>query len=983
MADIKQRGSLDETEFIIAMHLLSSYRTGIMKGIPQSLPPGLYEAAARRGGVRISTGSRVSSGVPPVPTIPKQFSGSGTQSPLSRQSPFPSALSPQGTGMGAGDWLVTSQDKTQFDTIFSSIDRANTGYIAGDLAVDFFSRARLPEDTLAQIWDLADINMDGQLNRDEFSVAMYLVRQQLSRVGPLPETLPPNLVPPSMRRRVVPAPAPVSAVPPVAPLTQQFTASRSASDDLLGLDVFSAPSQPIPPSAASPQVPQSTGGSNAPFQTPSSPVSGGPLGSSSSFKPFVPSSSFGQSLAPQLTGQAPQPAADDLLGDADPEESNKLTQDTTDLANLSNQVGNLSKEMQSVQQRHVSADRDLAQTNRQKREFEARLSEARVVFEKESQEFRALEERLTASRAETEKLRQEYATIETNLQDLLTQSSQASAAFEADQRENLSLKEKIRQANLQVAQLNSQLEKLKSDAKQQRSLASITQKQLATVEGQRDQLQGEVNNTSKEFEEPRKDEPQPIAPVEVPPPVTSPATSTASQKTNPFFKRTTSSSEDATVPPVSASSDTQSMFDNVFGAFLPSSTAAPMPATSFRSSTPGVASDRKTPTPVSSVPPRIPSDPPAPPQSRQVSGSQSGFENYEASAKPSPPPSRVSGDQNAKVKAVENKVAEGEPSNSKSASPDPVQGLASHDIPGAFPSETISPQPSTKKDVSFDDVFGGLAHQRSQSQKASDFEEAFASMNQKNDSANPFSSADGSLPSTVTKPAEFPPITEFEDDSDSENEEPGGFGDSFTPASPPHDSAPKEPSNLTQNLAEPMTSTNSKVTPDFEAAFSGINLAPAKEDDDEEDDFESQFNKDASNFDISFDTSQQLAKASAPPQPLNGSSDFSNFTTSLTGAPHVEQLASASSGKKPTHDWDALFSALEPAPSPPPASAIAANRQPGWALSADSGEDDAILKRLTGMGYPRDESLAALEKYDYDLNQVCSSLSSPNHGLIF
>ena len=48
----------------------------------------------------------------------------------------------------------------------------------------------------------------------------------------------------------------------------------------------------------------------------------------------------------------------------------------------------------------------------------------------------------------------------------------------------------------------------------------------------------------------------------------------------------------------------------------------------------------------------------------------------------------------------------------------------------------------------------------------------------------------------------------------------------------------------------------------------------------------------------------------------------------------------------------------------------ASSKSPGWALNNDSGEDDLILQRLTGMGFPRDDSLAALEKFDYNLDKV-------------
>src|SRR5690606_14279900 len=150
-------------------------------------------------------------------------------------------------------------------------------------------------------------------------------------------------------------------------------------------------------SAAPTQVPQSTGSSNPPFPSPGSPSKASNQGSTT-FKPFTPSSQFGQSLNPQLTGvtsatKSPPPPSDDLLGDNDPEESKKLTQATADLANLSNQIGTLSKEMQHVQSKRVSAEQEMVQTSQQRRDFEARLAEARAMYEKEVKDFKALEER--------------------------------------------------------------------------------------------------------------------------------------------------------------------------------------------------------------------------------------------------------------------------------------------------------------------------------------------------------------------------------------------------------------------------------------------------------------------------------------------------------------------------------------------------------------------------------------------------------------
>lgn len=281
LADTQQRGALDATEFIIAMHLLTSFKSGALRGIPQHLPPGLYDAAARRGSGRGSFGSRAD--VPPVPAIPRQFTGpQRTTSPMSPtgRTQFGAPLSAQSTG----DWLVTPQEKAHFDSIFETVDSAKAGVITGDQAVAFFMKAQLPEEVLAQIWDLADIDADGQLTREEFAVAMYLVRIQRSGKEPLPQVLPPALVPPNMRRQAPPpavAPAPAPAAPAPAP---PAPVPPSAADDLFGLDSpVTAPAQP--------QMPQSTGGSNAAFHTPGSPASrASPQTASTTFKPFVPTS---------------------------------------------------------------------------------------------------------------------------------------------------------------------------------------------------------------------------------------------------------------------------------------------------------------------------------------------------------------------------------------------------------------------------------------------------------------------------------------------------------------------------------------------------------------------------------------------------------------------------------------------------------------------------------------------------------------------
>jgi epidermal growth factor receptor substrate 15 len=1054
LSDTKQRGALDATEFIIAMHLLTSYKSGAMRGIPQTLPPGLYEAASRRGSSRASIGSRPGLDVPPVPAIPKQFTGpQRTQSPINRS--FGSPLSAQPTGL---DWLIAPHEKAHFDTIFQTVDSAKIGKINGDQAVTFFMNAQLPEETLAQIWDLADIDADGQLTKDEFAVAMYLVRQQRSGKEPLPQALPPALIPPSMRRpgsaHLAPAPIPAQATG-AAPATAPPPAVRSAADDLFGLDSFSSPV----PAAAPSQVPQSTGGSNAPFQMPASPTSRvSPPSSSTTFMPFVPSSSFGQSLQPQTTGASsgvpptarpPPSPSDDLLGDNDPEESKKLTQETTELANLSNQIGSLANEMQNVQTKRTSAEHELSQTSQQKRDFEARLAQARAMYEQEVKNFKALEERLNASKAETSKLQQEYALIEGSRQDLQNQYDQVSAALTADQHENASLKEKIRQANAAVAQLKPALEKARSEARQQKGLAAINKKQLATVEGERDKLQEEMDGLSKE--QPHEPE-ESVAPTGGVPRVSSPAASTTSQNTNPFFKRQmTGPSEGNNLSP-QVSNDQQRAFDSLFGPSLgaPAAAATPPPLTSFRADSHPTSIKSATsgaPTPSGSPPPPAAvafAEPPPQPQSRQLTPNVLPFgesQSATSSTMVSPPGSRY----DTPDLSTASQAGTSEAGATSAPAFDDTEDLKQKfpEIPGAseqFADAAISPSSENKpvgtKDPSFDELFGGPAHQRSKSQKQNDFDEAFAAMGPAPNKSNGAPAA-----------SEFPPIREFDEDDDdddsTDSEAPMGFDDNFTPAIPPQSQVasnpppaadsqksppkydesvrkedageapefngllpkredptafPDAPHSVESSTGAPMVhgepqldiskdiaapSSGKAGVPDFEAAFAGLNLAPAKESDDE-DDFETPDNKNDTDFDFSFNSPTQ-AKPTTPGTNAGhaASSDFFSFDKNVPPSSPGGAAAAAPSAdpntKPQSHDWEALFAPLDNVQTPGAANGTGnaaatspsgpGEKPPGWALQTGT-EDDQILQRLTGMGFPREESLTALEKFDYNLDKV-------------
>ncbi|KAJ2906253.1 UBA/TS-N domain-containing protein [Zalerion maritima] len=909
LADTEQRGALVMTEFVMSMHLLTCMKSGALRALPTILPAPLYEAATQRLPAR---GSPVTA-IPPVPPIPKQLSGTAQQqtqmrtgSPLARQPLAPppqisshstgvSRVTPQGTGMAGGDWLVTPTDKTRFDQVYGTIDITRKGFITGEEAVGFFGQSNLNEDQLAQIWDLADINSKGQLTRDEFAVAMYLIRQQRTRrdgTNTLPSTLPPNLIPPSMRSSHT-APAPVGAfdtatlarapAPPAQP--------KSALDDLFGLTTSPSSSAPAP---AQVQSAMATGGSNAsrdPFSSgspmqpgsPMAPISSQATSFGTSIKPFMPTSSFGLSLTPNKTGestgsapaqlQVPAPIEEDLLGDNDPEISKKLTNETTELANMSSQIGTLSKQMQDLSTKRNSTQQELTQASSQKKQLESKLAHLRTMYENEAREVRSLEQQLNTAKADTKNLQKEYVMLEATATDLRNNKNLVLTGLQADQQENASLKEKIRAVNAETTAIKPQLEKLKSEARQQKGLVAINKKQLSTNEGERDKLKSEAEELSKSNEEMSR-QIGAGSPASTSAQVASPTLSTTSAN-NPFFRRTASTDVVGTFgspPPVKSVSD--NAFNDIFGPFPLSATSTPPPTSFKKAETTSTTSPFATPGSASpqlsrQAPATSGAEPPAPAESNQITSSflpiREPADSISSSRQVSPPASRIgfadatptepsgglrslSPDATGRSIGSGSGVAvESDKEGPKPAATFPQENKLSiaedmFDAPpssseaalnrtNTAPVDPFASMDKTNAKDAFDDAFASFGTSKAEDKSA--FDSAFAGFGSSSDKGSDGGPAGKTVAAFNT---EFPPISEIEgnDESDSDSDK-GGFDDDFAPATSSPNTKSKEKTGgdavAGATTGAPASSPATEETPKSETStitsMPSTNAAPA------------------------------------------------------------------------------------------------------------------------------------------------------------
>ncbi|XP_038221368.1 intersectin-1-like [Zerene cesonia] len=97
------------------------------------------------------------------------------------------------------EWNIPQPQKLKYTQLFNATDKAKTGSVSGAQARSIMLQSRLPQQTLAQIWALADLDCDGKLGCEEFVLAMYLCERATQGEAP-PAKLPPEMIPPTFRR---------------------------------------------------------------------------------------------------------------------------------------------------------------------------------------------------------------------------------------------------------------------------------------------------------------------------------------------------------------------------------------------------------------------------------------------------------------------------------------------------------------------------------------------------------------------------------------------------------------------------------------------------------------------------------------------------------------------------------------------------------------------------------------------------------------
>nr|XP_020516979.1 epidermal growth factor receptor substrate 15-like 1 isoform X2 [Labrus bergylta] len=238
LSDFDKDGLLDKEEFTVAMHLV--YRAMEKEPIPTSLPTNLIPPSKRKktagalpGAVAVLPAlSGLMAGPAPLkdslrstPPLGSSALHSNNTVNLSPKHSFKSSTPP------VVNWVVPLADRERYDEIFKKTDSDNDGLVTGTEVIEIFMLSTLSQTMLAQIWGLADTKQTGKLNREQFSLAMYLIQQKATKGVDPPSSLTPDMIPPSER--------------PAASAAGQDSNSSTGSAELTGFKELDDLSQEI------------------------------------------------------------------------------------------------------------------------------------------------------------------------------------------------------------------------------------------------------------------------------------------------------------------------------------------------------------------------------------------------------------------------------------------------------------------------------------------------------------------------------------------------------------------------------------------------------------------------------------------------------------------------------------------------------------------------------------------------------------------
>ncbi|KAJ1566965.1 hypothetical protein HK405_007718, partial [Cladochytrium tenue] len=506
LVDNKGAMKLNLNQFMVAMYIISRMKKGTLHSVPPAIPPSLWNAISAATSTLPAGGSGGVAGASPFPAPASLSTPNSTPAQLSTApgiTRIPSIPPPPGGGLrvdrrksvmtrtpsgspstssislnlnsssGGSDWVVKPSEKATCDAHFDRLDTTKKGYLEGAECYEFFVKSNLDRTVLAQIWDLACFRNTKTLSREEFAVAMHLIRMAMAG-EPLPDTLPDNFIPPAYRTQKPTAPS--------------FGGSSSNGTDSL-MDVFAdLPTTPAFPDAFSSAVPPLPSTAKAP----TSPVSRRltTLG--------LPASKF---LSMSSSNSAPG------AGFLNDDRSSDLEHAKAGLTALERQMDALSPAQEELRAKRLANEEALKEVTRKKQELTLKLSQASATFETESAILAENQSILVREQGQLEIGQQELEQAQQIVDARKNEKDQLMAAIEAVKSElaecNQSLEEVetlSKRYKEETDSMRPRFNELHAELKKQLNLLEINRQVLTSAQLEYEQLRSDLTRDEARLE---------------------------------------------------------------------------------------------------------------------------------------------------------------------------------------------------------------------------------------------------------------------------------------------------------------------------------------------------------------------------------------------------------------------------------------------------------------------------------------------------
>lgn len=349
--------------------------------------------------------------------------------------PNPSLGLQNGSNNKIADWAITQQEQEKYDQLFNGIDILNNQYITGEQSMNFFLKSGLSTEDLSQIWELADISKSGKLTREEFYIAMHLIRQKKSGME-LPLTLPACLVPPSYR---------------VANITNSV-ASNSPPSAMLSSNLYK--NQPL---GSNPSVLASQ---------------------SSSYETNL------NKYSTNMNNNSNTNSGVDALRNLNINAENEINHLKTDIQQIENHITNINQENQTLKSKHTHLDSEIKELTEKKHELALKLSKLRVDYDTENLMINDLKATLVRETQTKEAAQMECQHIESLLEGLKNEKLFIEHDIERSKEETAQLNQRTRELNADYLAIKEEIERLTAEQKHQNDILNVT-RQMTIAEQQR------------------------------------------------------------------------------------------------------------------------------------------------------------------------------------------------------------------------------------------------------------------------------------------------------------------------------------------------------------------------------------------------------------------------------------------------------------------------------------------------------------------